>query len=81
MRRMTTGKSYKPHPNRRVDIPKEQGKLRTLRIIYCAAVDVLDLQPDHLAGTQAATIAEAEQEANLRLLLAPRADLSRRRVR
>src|SRR5271154_1529111 len=29
------------------------------------AVDMLDLQPDHLAGTQAAAIAETEQHANL----------------
>src|SRR5216684_2060471 len=29
------------------------------------AVDVLDLEPDHLAGTQAAAIAEAEQYAHL----------------
>jgi hypothetical protein len=29
------------------------------------AVDMLDLQPDHLAGTQAAAIAEAEQHASL----------------
>src|SRR5271156_6161673 len=29
------------------------------------AVDVLDLQPDHLAGAQAAAIAETEQHANL----------------
>src|SRR5262249_19035938 len=28
------------------------------------AVDVFDLQPDHLAGTQAATIAKAEQHAD-----------------
>src|SRR5665647_1578947 len=29
------------------------------------AVDVLDLQPDHLAGAQAAAIAETEQHAHL----------------
>src|SRR5216684_5469539 len=29
------------------------------------AVDVLDLQPDHFAGTQAAAIAKTEQHANL----------------
>jgi hypothetical protein len=29
------------------------------------AVDMLDLQPDHLAGTQAAAIAKAEQHADL----------------
>jgi RNA-directed DNA polymerase len=28
---LETGR-YKPHPNRRVDIPKEQGKFRTLQI-------------------------------------------------
>src|ERR1039458_4080662 len=28
---LETGR-YKPHPNRRVDIPKEQGKVRTLQI-------------------------------------------------
>jgi hypothetical protein len=28
-------------------------------------VDMLDLQPDHLAGAQAAAIAETEQRANL----------------
>src|SRR5260370_14033897 len=30
------------------------------------AVDVLDLQPDHLAGAQAAAIAETEQYAHLK---------------
>ena len=29
------------------------------------AVDVLDLEPDHLASTQTAAIAEAEQDAHL----------------
>src|SRR5450631_4788776 len=29
------------------------------------AVDMLDLEPDHLAGTQRAAIAETEQHANL----------------
>src|SRR5437879_12015104 len=40
------------------------------------AVDVLDLQPDHLAGAQAAAVAETEQHAHLRLL----ATASSRRV-
>ena len=31
-------------------------------------VDMLDLQPDHLAGTQAAAIAETEQHAGLEAL-------------
>jgi hypothetical protein len=29
------------------------------------AVDMLDLQPNHLAGAQAAAVAEAEQDADL----------------
>jgi hypothetical protein len=29
------------------------------------AVDMLDLEPDHFAGVQAATIAETEQRADL----------------
>jgi hypothetical protein len=32
--------------------------------VLCA-VDVLDLQPDHLAGAQPAAIAETEQRASL----------------
>src|SRR5260370_565972 len=32
------------------------------------AVDMLDLQPDHLAGTQAAAVAETEQNADLEVL-------------
>jgi hypothetical protein len=32
------------------------------------AVDMLDLQPDHLAGTQAAAVAETEQNADLEIL-------------
>jgi hypothetical protein len=36
-------------------------------MIFCAAVYMLDRQPDDLAGAQAAAIAETEQGANLEI--------------
>ena len=37
----------------------------SIRMIFCATVDMLDLQPHHLAGTQSAAIAEAQDNAGL----------------
>jgi hypothetical protein len=44
---------YKPHPNRRVDIPKEQGKFRTLQIPCIRDRVVFVMNPNFSDGLSA----------------------------